>query len=214
VLEIRRDIRDRSTSINEAIYDMERGLLVRFIDRAVANARVIRGAPETIALTAIIAIGMSYFVLQQFHRVRVAALNDTIASQERLLTEYRTKLKAAEEAEGQIEKLTSLLADAQKSLSAATTNRVPVENRARDPRRLYEDDKPIALVHDPKIDLGKRKITFPAVSAEVILGVNKSYEFQDWKLACGGTQLYSTVSTGSGREYSYAPLTCKILEGR
>jgi hypothetical protein len=209
-------MRDTGGSIAGAMDEMERSVLVRLIDRAVANARGIRGAPEAIVLTAIIAVGVSYFGFQQFHRERFAALNGAIATQERLLADYRTKLKGATPAEAatQIEKLTSLLADAQKSLSAATTNRVPVENRARDPRRLYEDDKPIALVHDPKIDLGKRKITFPAVSAEVILGVNKSYEFQDWKLACGGTQLYSTVSTGSGREYSYAPLTCKILEGR
>jgi hypothetical protein len=47
------------------------------------------------------------------------------------------------------------------------------ENRSRDPRRLYEDNKPIALVHDPKIDLDKKKMTFPEVNAEVILGANK-----------------------------------------
>jgi hypothetical protein len=193
---------------------MERGLLVRIIDRAVANARVIRGAPEAITLTAIVAVGLSSFGFQQVHRERFAALNDRIASQERLLTEYRTKLKGAEEAAAQIEKLTSLLADAQKSLSVAKSKPVSVENRSRDPRRLYEDNKPIALVDDPKMDLDKKKITFPTVSAEVILGVNKFYEFQDWKLACGGTQLYSTVSGDSGREYSYSPLTCKIVGSR
>ena len=211
-----RDIRDPDTSITGAIYDMERGLLVWIIDRAVANARVIRRAPEAIAVTAIVAVGMSYLGLHELHRDRVAALNDTRASRQRVLTEYQAKLKGAtpDEAAAQIEKLSSLLADAQNSLSAAKNKPVSVENRPRDPRRLYEDNKPIALVHDPKIDLDKRKITFPTVNTEVILGVNRSYEFQDWKLACGGTQLYSIASDGSGREYSYSPLTCKILGNR
>jgi len=162
--------------ITEAIYDMERGVLVGTIDRAVANARVIRRAPETIVLTAIIAVGLSYYVLQQFHQERVAAVNATIASQERLLTDYRTKLKGAapHEAAIQIEKLTSALADAQKKLDAAKSNPVSVEYRSRDPERLYDENKPIALVHDPKIDLNKRRITFPVVNAEVILNVNKS----------------------------------------
>ena len=74
---------------------MERGLLVWIIDRAVANARVIRRAPEAIALMAIVAVGMSYLGFHQFHRERVAALDETIASQQRLLTEYRSKLKGA-----------------------------------------------------------------------------------------------------------------------
>lgn len=193
---------------------MDHGFFAAIIDRIVANVRVIRGAPEAIALTATIAVGLSSFGFQQFHRERVAGLTETIGLQERLLTDYRVKLKAAEEAEGQIEKLTGLLADAQKSLSVAKSKPASVEDRSRDPRRLYEADRPIALVHDPKIDLDKRKITFPAVNAEVILNVNKSYEFQGWKLACGSTQLYSMVSDGSGREYSYSPLTCKIVGSR
>jgi hypothetical protein len=198
------------------MYGMERGLLVRIIDRAVANARVIRGAPEAIALTAIIAVGMSYLGLQQFDRERVAALNDRIASQERLLTDYRTKLKGAtpEEAVAQIDKLTSLLAETQKRMTETRGRPASDEKRSRDPRRLYDDNKPIALVHDPKIDLDKKKMTFPEVNAEVILGANKFYEFQDWKLMCGGTQLYSMVSDGSGREFSYSPLTCKIVGSR
>jgi hypothetical protein len=146
------DIRDNGTSITEAMYSTERGLLVRITDRAIANARVIRGAPEAIALTAIVAVGMSYFAFQQFHRERVAALNDRIASHERLITEYRTKLKGAtpDEAATQIEKLTSLLADAQRSLSVAKSKPLSVENGSRDPGQLYEGNKPIALVHDPR----------------------------------------------------------------
>jgi cell division protein FtsL len=62
----------------------------------------------------IITLGVSYFALQHFHRERVATLNDRILSQERLLIDYRNKLKVAEEATAQIEKLTSSLAETQK----------------------------------------------------------------------------------------------------
>jgi hypothetical protein len=191
---------------------MEHWFVARIRDRVVANARAIRRAPEVVALVGIITLGVSSFAFQHFHLERVAALSDTIASQERLLADYRTQLKGAEEAAAQIEKLTSSLAETQRSLNAAKTTPLPVsvENRSRDPRRLYDDNKPIALVRDPKVDLDKKKITFPAVNAEALLGVNKTYEFQDWKLACGGTQLYSMINDGSGSQYSYSPLTCKI----
>ncbi len=196
--------------------DMDPGLLARIIDRVVANARVIRRAPEAVALAGIITLGVSSFAFQHFHRERVAALNDRILSQERLLTDYRTKLRGAtpEEAAAQIEKLTGLLAETQKSLSEAKSKPVSVENRSRDPRRLYEDNNPIALTQDPKIDLDRKKIIFPVVSAAVILGINKVYEFQNWKVTCGSTQLYNTVSDGVEDEYSYSPLTCKILGNR
>ena len=97
--------------------------LSQVVDRAVANARVIRQAPETVALVGIITLGVSYFAFQQYHQERVAALNDRVASQERLLTDYRTKLNGAtpEEAARQIEKLTSLLAEKQKTLNEAKT---------------------------------------------------------------------------------------------
>jgi hypothetical protein len=175
---------------------MEHGFLAPMTDRISANARVIRRAPEAIALMVLVAAGISHFGFQQFHRERVAVLNETIAAQERLLADYRSKLKGAspDEAAAQIEKLTRLLADAQKSLSVTKSKPVSVENRSRDPRRLYEDNQPIALVSDPKIDLDKKKITFPTVNAEALLGANKTYEFQDWKLACGGTQLYSVIN--------------------
>ena len=54
-----------------AMSDMDPDLLVRIVDRVVANARVIRGAPEAIALVGIITLGVSYFALQHFHRERV-----------------------------------------------------------------------------------------------------------------------------------------------
>lgn len=93
---------------------MEHGFPTRIIDRVVANARVIRWAPEAVALVGIITVGVSYFAFQHFHRERVAALNDRIAAQERLLADYRTKLKGAEQAAAEIEKLTSSLAETQK----------------------------------------------------------------------------------------------------
>jgi hypothetical protein len=172
---------------------MEHGFSARINDRVVANARVIRGALEAVALTVIITLGVSCFAFQHFHRERVAALNDRILSQERLLIDYRAKLKGAEAAAGQVEKLTSSLAAAQESLRQAKTTPVSIERQSRDPRRLYDGNSPIALTQDPKIDLEKKKITFPIVNAAVILGTSKVYEFNDWKLACGGTQLYNTV---------------------
>jgi hypothetical protein len=68
---------------------MEHGFLGRITNRLAANARVIRRAPEAIAVTAIITLGIFFFGFQHFHRERVAALNDRIASQERLLADYR-----------------------------------------------------------------------------------------------------------------------------
>jgi hypothetical protein len=193
---------------------MEQGFPTRIIDRVLANARVIRWAPEAVALVGIITLGVSYFVLQHFHRERVATLNDRILSQERLLIDYRNKLKVAEGATAQIEKLTSSLAEAQKSLSEAKSKLASAEKRSRDPRRLYEDNNPIALAQDPKIDLDKKMITFPIVNAGVILGTSKVYEFHDWKLACGGTQFYNMINDGAAREFSYSPLTCKIVGNR
>ena len=192
---------------------MEQSLLVRITDRIVANARVIRRAPETIALTALITLGVSYFGFEHFHREWVAALNDRITSQERLLADYRTKLRGAtpDEAATQIEKLTSLLVKTEKSLGEAKSKPVSVENRSRDPRRLYEDDNPIAEVQDPKLDLDNKRIVFPVVSSVAILVTNKLYEFRNWKLACGSTRFYNMAANGSGYDYSYSPLTCRIV---
>jgi hypothetical protein len=72
---------DPVTSIIQAMSDMEHGFFPRIIDRAVANARVIRGAPEAVALMGIITLGVSYFAFQHFHGESVAALNDRISDQ-------------------------------------------------------------------------------------------------------------------------------------
>jgi len=210
-----RDSKGSVTSIIKAMRDIKPRLLI--IDRAVANARVVRRAPESIALTLIVAVGASCFAFEQFYRERVAVLNDRISSQQTLLNDYRTKLRGAnpEEAANQIEKLTGLLAETQKSLNEARVKPVSVQNRSRDPRQLYnEDNNPIALTQDPRIDLGKKRITFPVVNASTTLESNKIYRFQDWKLTCGGTQLYNMVQGGAAPKFSYAPLTCKILGHR
>ena len=191
---------------------MNPGLFAPITDRVVANARAIRGAPEAVVLVGITMLALSYFAFQHFHRERVAALNDKILSQERLLIDYRAKLKGAEAAAGQIEKLTSSLAAAQEGLRQAKTTPVWIEKQSRDPRRLYEGNILIALTQDPKIDLEKKKIIFPIVNAAAILGTNKLYEFHDWKLACA--QLCNMTNDGAAREFSYSPLTCKIVGNR
>jgi len=109
------------------------GLLSRIIDRLVANARAIRGAPEAVSLVVVVAVG---------------------------------------------------------------TNNA------------------IAQVQDPKIDLDQKRITFPSVNSANLLQTNKLYEFQNWKLACGGTRLHNMISDGASREFSYSPLTCKIVANR
>ncbi len=189
---------------------MQDGFLSQIIDRAVANVRAIRGAPETIGVMVIIAMAVSGFGFQHY-RERLADLNGQLDVQDRLLTEYRTKLT---EAGTQIEKLTATLADAERSLRAAKAVPRSVKNPYRDPGSLYEDNNPIAQVQDPKIDLDQKRITFPAVNSDNLLQTNKLYEFQNWKLACGGTRLYNMISDGASREFSYSPLTCKIVGSR
>jgi CHASE3 domain sensor protein len=52
------------TAISEAASEMEHGLFGRITDRVAANARVIRRAPEAIALTGIITLVGCYFAFQ------------------------------------------------------------------------------------------------------------------------------------------------------
>jgi hypothetical protein len=206
----------RFTPITEVMSEMEHGFVGRTIDRVVADARVLRGAPEAVVLVGIIAF-VCYFGFQHFYRERFAALNDRITSQDRLLVDYRTKLKGVtpDEAATQIERLTISLAETQESLSEAKSKPVAVENRSRDPQRLYEDNNPIAEVRDPKLDLDNKKIIFLAVNSTTILSTNKLYEFRAWKLECGGgTRLYNMVSNSAGYDYSYSPLICKIVSNR
>jgi hypothetical protein len=195
---------------------MEHGFAAQVLGRAAANLRGVKAAPEAFLLLVIITFGVSYVAFQQSERVPRAVLESKIASQQALIAEYQSKLNGAtpEAAASRIEQLTKMLADARRSLNETTAKGAPVDGRVRDPRSLYEDDTPIALVEDPKVDLHNKKITFPIVTSSVILGINKSYEFQDWKLACGSTRLYNAVRNGGAREFSYAPLTCKIVGSR
>jgi hypothetical protein len=189
---------------------MQDGLLSRIIDRAAANARAIRGAPEGIILLVLVGIGIAGFGFQHY-RERLADLDQRLASRDRLLTQYRTKLT---ETGTRIEKLTTALADAEKSLRTVRDRPRSVENRSRDPGSLYEDNNPIAKIQDPKIDLDLKRITFPVVNSTNLLQTNKLYEFQNWKLACGATRLYNMVTDGASHDFSYSPLTCKIVGGR
>ena len=185
-------------------------------NRVLANFTGIKTAPEAFLLLIIVAIGVWYLAFQRIQGEHLAALENKIAHREALITEYRRKLNDAtpEQAANQIEQLTKTLADAQRNLNEAKTKAASFDFRLRDPRSLYEEDNPIALVRDPKIDLDNKKITFPVATSRVILGINKSYQFQNWKLACGSTQLYNTIRNGAAPEFSYAPLTCKIVGNR
>jgi uncharacterized coiled-coil protein SlyX len=190
--------------------EMQNGFRSGIIDRAVANARAIRQAPETIILLSIVAAGAGGFEFQQY-RERLADLNGRLASQDRLLTAYRTKLTGVE---AQIEKLSAALTDAKKSLKAAKPIPTSAEYQSRNPRSLYEDNNPVAQVQDPKIDVDLKRVIFLAVDSANLLQTDKFYEFQNWKLACRGTGLYNMVTDGVSREFSYSPLTCKIVGDR
>ena len=195
---------------------MDRGFAAWVRNRGSANFAGIKAAPEAFLLLLIISIGVSYLAFQRAQGERLAVLETRIAEREALIAEYRTKLNGAtpEQAANEIEKLTKTLAEAQRSLDEAKTKAASFDVRPRDPRSLYDEDNPIASVRDPKIDLDNKKITFPVVTSSVILGINKSYQFQNWKLACGSTQVYNAARNGAAREFSYAPLTCKIVGNR
>jgi hypothetical protein len=190
---------------------MGRGFVAWVRNRILANFAAIKAAPEAFLLLMIITIGVSYLAFQRAEGEHLAVLENKIAEREALITEYRSKLNGAT---NEIEKLTKTLAETQSNLNEAKTKAASVNAKPRDPQSLYEEDNAIAIVRDPKIDLDNKKITFPVVTSSVILGINKSYQFQNWKLACGSTQVYNAVFKGAAREFSYAPLTCKIVGNR
>src|ERR1700730_54134 len=189
---------------------MGRGF-VAWVRNRILNFAAIKTTQEAFLLLMIITIGVSYLAFQRAEDEHLAVRETKIAEREALITEYRSKLNGAT---NEIEKLTKTLAEAQSNLNEAKTKAASVDAKSRDPRSLYEEDNPVALVRDPKIDLDNKKITFPAVTSSVILGINKTYQFQNWKLACGSTQVYNAVFNGAAREFSYAPLTCKIVGNR
>ena len=190
---------------------MGRGFVAWVRKRVLANFSAIKAAPEAFLLLMMITIGVSHLAFQPVEGEHLAVVENKIAAREALIAEYRSKLNGAA---SEVEKLKERLADAQRNLNEAKAKATSVDVRPRDPRSLYDEDNPIALVRDPKIDLNNKKITFPAATSSVILGINKSYQFQNWKLACGSTQVYNAVRNGAAREFSYAPLTCKIVGNR
>ena len=195
---------------------MDHGIVAPVLSRARSNFAGIKAAPGAILLLMIITIGVAYLAFQRVQAEQLAILENRIAEREALIAEYRSKLNGAtpQQAANEIEKLTKTLADTQRNLNEARTKAASLEVRPRDPRSLYDEDNPIAAVRDPKIDLNNKKMTFPVATSSVILGINKSYQFQNWKLACGSTQVYNAIRNGAAREFSYAPLTCKIVGNR
>jgi uncharacterized coiled-coil protein SlyX len=193
---------------------MEHGLVARIGDRVAANARLVVGAPMAFTLLGITALVLSYLLLQEFQRDRLAAVNDRIASQEVQLGKYQAKLEEAipKATAAQIE-LTHRVSDIEKAL-ADVRSRLASLDLPRDPRGLYQDNSIIASVHDPKVDLDKKTVTFPTVTSQILLSNDKLYEFQTWKMVCGGTRIYNTVGYGVAHEFSYSPLNCKILGNR
>ena len=89
------------------------------------------------------------FLLQRVHQERLAALNDRIASQELLLSEYRTKLKGATagEAAAQIADLTKRLDGVQKNLDETRAKLALLDNPPHDPHRLYQGSTCISERH-------------------------------------------------------------------
>jgi hypothetical protein len=188
---------------------MRRRFLARIVDRAQANAGGVRAAPEAFVALAIIAFAIACFGLQQFYDERLAVLEGKLATQQVLLADYRSELRVAppEQAAALIERMTTLAA----GMQAGVKDR---DHRARDPRRLYADDIPVALVGNPAVDLDQRTVTFPVVTAGMLLAMDRPYEYQNWKLSCGGTQSYSALGDGAAREFSYSHLNCRIVGGR
>jgi uncharacterized coiled-coil protein SlyX len=135
---------------------MEHGLVARIGDRVAANARLVVGAPMAFTLLGITALAVSYLLLQEFQRDRLAALNDRIASQEVQLGKYQAKLEEAipKATAAQIE-LTHRVSDIEKAL-ADVRSRLASLDLPRDPRGLYQDNSIIASVQDPKVDLDKK----------------------------------------------------------
>ena len=195
---------------------MDHGVVAPVLNRVRSNFAGIKAAPEALLLLTIITVGVSYLVLQRVQGKHLAVIENKVTEREALITEYRSRLNGAtpEQAANEIERLTKTLADTQRNLNEARTKAASIDAKPRDPRSLYEENNPIASVRDPKIDLNNKTITFPVVTSSVILGINKSYQFQNWKLACGSTQVYNANRNGAAREFSYAPLTCKIVGNR
>jgi hypothetical protein len=75
-------------------------------------------------------------------------------------------------------------------------------------QRVERSQHPVRLVYDIGAHTPFRhlvngiQVPHRRIEGEAILGTNKLYEFHDWKLACGGTQLYNMTNEGAAREFS------------
>jgi hypothetical protein len=189
------------------------GLAAAIIGRAKANWTAVKAAPEALVALAIVTFGLSYLSARHSYDERLAVLESGLASREALLADYRTRLRGAspEQAAAQIQRLGRLAADLQNRLDAEKTKLAAAALRVRDPQQLYEDDNPVARVHDPKVDLAGQTVTFPLVTSGVLLATDRPYRYQKWKLICGGTQSYSTQGSGGGTEFDYSHLICRIV---
>ena len=185
---------------------MPNGLLARVVDRARANADGVGAAPEAFVVLAIVAFGIPCLALRQSYGERLAVLESQLATQRALLADYRTKLRAASAAPAaaQIEEPTP-------GTQAGGKDRDP---QTRDPQRLYRDDNPVALVAEPTVNAEEKTLTFPEVTARILLATDRPYQYKNFKLSCGGAQFYSARGHGAAREFSYSHLICKIVGER
>ena len=197
---------------------MRGGFLVSAGDRLRTNIAAVRAAPVVFVLAAVVAFAIPAVAVSRIYGERLALLENKLALEAALAAEYRAKLRAEapERTAAEVEKLTALAADLRQRLTAQNEKIAALEQHRNDGQRLYADGTPIALVRDPQIDLADRKVTFPSVTAGMLLAADKSYRYQDWKLACGGSQSYSVIDEGGGAapEFAYSHLVCRIVGGR
>jgi hypothetical protein len=182
------------------------GLLARVVDRARANADGVGAAPEAFVVLAIVAFGIPCLALRQSYGERLAVLESQLATQQALLADYRTKLRAASAAPA--------AAPIEEPTAGTQAGGKDRDRRTRDPQRLYRDDMPVALVAEPTVNGEEKTLTFPEVTAGMLLATDRPYQYKNWKLSCGGAQFYSARGHGAGREFSYSHLICKIVGER
>jgi hypothetical protein len=193
--------------VEEAVeFPMLDRFLARVVDRARANADGVGAAPEAFVLLAIVTFGIPCFVLRQSFGERLAVLEIKLATQQALLADYRTRLRAASAAEA--------APPIEEPAAGAPAGDRDGDRRTRDPQRLYADDIPVALVAAPAVNADEKTLTFPEVIAGMLLATDRPYQYKNWKLSCGGAQFYSAPRDEATREFSYSHLICKIVGER
>jgi hypothetical protein len=164
--------------VQEAIeFPMPDRFLARMVDRARANANGVRAAPEAFVALAIVAFGIPCFALRQSYGERLAVLESKLATQQALLADYRTKLRGASagQAAASIEELTA-------SAAGKQVRGGDQEQRPRDPLKIYADDKPKPWVAAPTVNSDEKTLTFPEVTAAMLLATDRPYQYKNWNL--------------------------------